>query len=85
MTIKAQEMHFQKGEELPAAITAKLRSYRKTAPAHAVQMDCAFSVETLEGTMIGQPGDYLMVGAHGELYPCAKAVFDDTYEPVEAP
>lgn len=60
-----------------------VRQYRKTAPAHAIQMGEAFSVETLEGTMAGQSGDWLMVGVNGEMYPCDNEIFLKTYELIE--
>lgn len=42
-----------------------------------------FLVDTLEGQMTGQPGDYLIIGIKGERYPCAKAIFEETYEEVK--
>jgi hypothetical protein len=39
-----------------------------------------FSVTTLEGTVIGKPGDYLMIGIDGEKYPCAKEIFERSYD-----
>ena len=60
-----------------------VRPYRKTAPAHAVQMSETFSVETLEGTMEGKAGDWLMVGVNGEMYPCDDEIFLKTYELIE--
>lgn len=47
------------------------------------KMEEPFEVETLEGTMKGKKGDYLMVGVQGELYPCDTEVFDQTYDIVE--
>lgn len=41
-----------------------------------------FEVETKEGVMRGKPGDYLIKGIEGEVYPCDKAIFDKTYEEV---
>ena len=58
----------------------EFKQCRKTALAEAVQIGKPFSVVTLEGTMQGNAGDYLMKGAKGELYPCAKNVFDASYE-----
>jgi hypothetical protein len=46
----------------------------------AAQMDEEFEVETLEGTMRGQPGDYLISGVKGEHYPCRKDIFEATYD-----
>lgn len=61
-------------------VIAGFRKCRKTAEAEALRIDEAFRVITLEGTMYGKPGDYLMRGVEGELYPCAAAIFERTYE-----
>jgi hypothetical protein len=37
-------------------------------------------IETLEGTMTGNLGDYIIKGVKGELYPCKPDVFMATYE-----
>jgi hypothetical protein len=34
----------------------------------------------MEGTMRGKAGDYLIIGVHGEMYPCDKTIFEETYE-----
>lgn len=39
-------------------------------------------VYTLEGTMTGAVGDYLIRGVRGEHYFCAKNIFEETYEEV---
>ena len=39
-----------------------------------------FEVETLEGTMRGNAGDYLIKGIDGELYPCKPNIFHKTYD-----
>jgi hypothetical protein len=39
------------------------------------------NVETLEGTMHASPGDWLIKGVQGELYPCKPDIFEATYEP----
>lgn len=38
-------------------------------------------IPTLEGTMVAQPGDWVIRGVKGELYPCKPDVFAATYEP----
>jgi hypothetical protein len=58
--------------------------YRKVATVRARPVDHAFVVHTLEGTMLGQPGDYLCVGPAGEFWPVKKAIFEATYVEVEA-
>lgn len=37
-------------------------------------------IETLEGNMIANNGDYIIKGVNGELYPCKPDIFDKTYE-----
>jgi len=54
--------------------------YRKTTLTEAVRMNEPFRVETLEGVMEGKAGDWLMIGAKGEMYPCDADVFEKTYE-----
>lgn len=39
-------------------------------------------IETLEGTMKGNVGDWLICGVEGELYPCKDKIFKKTYAPV---
>jgi len=40
-------------------------------------------INTLEGVMIGNPGDWIIRGVAGEYYPCKPDIFEATYEPVE--
>lgn len=40
-------------------------------------------VRTLEGVMTASPGDYIIRGVDGELYPCKPDIFEKTYEKVE--
>ncbi len=39
-------------------------------------------IPTLEGTMIANPGDWVIRGIAGELYPCKPDIFEATYEAV---
>ncbi len=50
---------------------------------HAVQIDSPFEVDTLEGMHTGSPGDFLIMGIQGELYPCKPDIFAATYEEVD--
>jgi len=54
---------------------------KKPIPISAKKISDEFYVETLEGIMKGKAGDYLIVGVKGELYPCDREVFEETYEP----
>lgn len=42
-------------------------------------------VETEEGTMMAYPGDWIIKGIIGEIYPCKDEVFRATYEQVSPP
>jgi len=53
---------------------------KKPISVRCLQMDEPFEVETLEGTMKGKKGDYLIRGIKGEFYPCDKQIFEETYE-----
>lgn len=37
-------------------------------------------INTLEGTMISEEGDYIIKGVEGEFYSCKKDIFEKTYE-----
>jgi hypothetical protein len=42
-----------------------------------------FYIETLEGRMRVEVGDWIITGVKGEHYPCRDDIFRMTYEPVE--
>jgi hypothetical protein len=42
-----------------------------------------FIIETLEGSMLATPGDWIIRGVKGELYPCKPDIFAATYEAAE--
>lgn len=39
-------------------------------------------IRTLEGVMQASPGDYIIRGVAGEIYPCKPEIFEATYEEV---
>ena len=59
------------------------KAMKKPIAIRCIQIDEPFKVETLEGTMIGKKGDWLMIGVNGEMYPCDKTIFDKTYDIVK--
>ncbi len=40
-------------------------------------------IKTLEGSMIVNPGDWIITGIEGEKYCCKNSIFQKTYEKVE--
>ena len=45
--------------------------------------DGTLAIDTLEGTMVASPGDWIIRGVTGEYYPCKPDVFNKTYEKAE--
>lgn len=39
-------------------------------------------IDTLEGVMLANVGDYIIRGVNGEYYPCKPDIFEKTYEMV---
>lgn len=55
-----------------------------TYAGHAIshENDERYLIPTLEGTMNMTPGDMLITGVQGEIYPCKADIFVATYEEV---
>jgi len=43
----------------------------------------AVYINTLEGKMRANPGDWIITGVKGERYPCKPDIFEETYEAVD--
>jgi len=56
---------------------------KKPVVIEAFQTSVGRDIETLEGTMHANPGDWIITGIKGERYPCKDEIFRQTYEPVE--
>lgn len=41
---------------------------------------CKFFIQTLEGPVQISPGDYIVTGVAGEIYPCRGDIFEATYD-----
>ncbi|TVT89297.1 polysaccharide transporter [Haloferax volcanii] len=59
------------------------RYYRKRPVViQAAKVRQRVEVETREGTVVAEPGDYLLIGVEGEVYPCDADIFEKTYDRV---
>lgn len=47
-------------------------------------LDGQLFIETLEGTMCANIGDWIIRGVQGEIYPCKPDIFEATYDLVAA-
>ena len=50
-------------------------------PIPNADQDNRLIIHTLEGTMRGDVGDWIIRGVQGEFYPCKPDIFEATYEP----
>ena len=64
-------------DEVLAFIHTKGSAYRAA--------DHAIMIETLEGTMRADKGDWIIKGVSGEFYPCKPDIFEKTYESAGLP
>ena len=45
--------------------------------------DPAIVIDTMEGSMRADDGDWIIRGVQGEFYPCKPSIFEATYEPAD--
>lgn len=64
------------------ALAIESGQIRSDTPRHTDYAEWA--IPTLEGTMWASPGDWIIQGVQGELYPCKPDIFAATYEPAES-
>ncbi|OBZ18282.1 hypothetical protein A8L34_01470 [Bacillus sp. FJAT-27264] len=58
-----------------------VRKFRKKPiVVEAYQAVSEMIIQTLEGPLRAEPGDWIITGVKGEQYPCKPDVFDRTYE-----
>ena len=70
-------VQFRAGEQ-PAELAGDVIAGTVTYPDDGTML-----IATLEGTMIATPGDWIIRGVKGELYPCKPDIFAATYEPAD--
>jgi len=54
----------------------------KDGTCHCTNGTDPFIINTLEGEMTVSPGDWIIQGVQGELYPCKPDIFEETYDAV---
>jgi len=73
-------MDYPTFDEQPGWLTEALMGGRVEPQVHGG----GWAIKTLEGEMTAVPGDYIIRGVKGELYPCKPDIFAATYDLVEA-
>lgn len=56
---------------------------KKPIPVKAYQVDKKTKIDTLEGSLYAQPGDWVITGVEGEQWPVKKEIFEKTYKVIE--
>ena len=56
---------------------------KKPVIIEAVKINKELTIDTLEGILKGNAGDWLITGVEGEQYPCRDDIFRKTYEPAD--
>ena len=79
------EAHQWNPRERPTALPDWLWDAIGMTPELFNENDGSIGIRTLEGTMIANPGDWIIKGVKGELYPCKPDIFAATYEPAGIP
>lgn len=75
----AEDYLFDK-KPLPEGLRLGVAIYN---PVERTISDCKFGIETLEGFMTADFGDWIIKGIKGEFYPCKPDIFEATYEKVD--
>jgi hypothetical protein len=67
---------FEHGDHPAVIREGTIEDYRGTTPDAPI-------LQTLEGWVHIEPGDWIITGTAGELYPCKPHIFSEIYELVE--
>jgi len=49
----------------------------------AIRCKQKMMINTLEGALFANAGDWIITGIRGEKYPCKNDIFRETYEPAD--
>lgn len=58
----------------------KFKARKKPVIVNAYQTDKKVDIQTIEGQLTAQVGDYIVTGVDGEQWPVKKSIFEKTYE-----
>lgn len=61
----------------------QVKAVKKPIIVDAYQTTQATFIETLEGTMKANKGDWIITGVEGEQWPVKKEIFEKTYKIIE--
>jgi len=67
--------------DTPEWLKSAVRTGTPDTPGCVMRLGNDIHIGTLEGVMIAKPGDWIIRGVKGEIYPCRPDIFAATYEP----
>lgn len=70
-------------EDCPAWLAEAMRKPEHEAGAMFVEAN-DLCIRTLEGVLTASPGDWIIRGTAGEIYPCKPEIFAAIYDPADA-
>ena len=70
------------GSEIPKDMKMYFRCRKKPIEVKAFKAPEPILIETLEGIMRADKGDFIICGVNGEHYPCKPDIFWKTYEQI---
>jgi hypothetical protein len=67
-------------EEMPDWLRSAIDGAQVVLSTNGARDYAVLAIRTLEGVMEATPGDFIIRGVKGELYPCKPDIFEATYD-----
>lgn len=82
VVIEAVQWNGRKIENIPQWLVDAIQmpGEPNTTPGMVMRIGERLHIGTLEGVMTASPGDWIIRGVKGEIYPCKPDIFEMTHE-----
>ena len=77
-----QSLTYEQADSFPAWFREAIRKDNRAEGSVFHHANGLFVIFTLEGLMEILPGDYVIRGTKGEIYPCKPDVFEEVYDAI---
>jgi hypothetical protein len=82
VVIEAIQLTTENAFDVDEFVGRYCRRYYNAYIPNALKFD-GLQIQTLEGAMLANIGDWIIKGINGEFYPCKPDIFEKTYDPAE--